>query len=115
MTAQLLVVSAFEAELQPLASACAAAALRQAEANVTAWDIHMFPDPPPEISPRVVLLSVQQFEGIERALTWAPKLRAAYPDAMLLAFGQYAQMNSRLFLDRVHGVIMDEPERIAEP
>lgn len=115
MTPRVLVVSAFEAELQPLASACAAAALRQSDATVAAWDIHMFPDPPPAISPRVVLLSVQQFEGIERALSWAPKLRAAYPDAVLLAFGQYAQMNSRLFLDRVHGVIMDEPERIAEP
>lgn len=113
MPPALFVVSSFEAELQPLASACAAAALRAEGAAVTAWDAHMFPDSRPDARADLVLLSVQQFEGIERALALIPQLRASHPDAALIAFGQYAQLNSALFLKHVDGIVMDEPERIA--
>jgi radical SAM superfamily enzyme YgiQ (UPF0313 family) len=106
-------VSAFEAELQPMASACAAAALREAGATVAGWDAHMFPEPKPTGAADLVLLSVQQFEGIERAFALIPQLRIAFPNATLLAFGQYAQLNSALFLDRLDGIVMDEPERVA--
>lgn len=107
-----LVVSSFEAEMQPLAAACAAAALRASGASVSAWDAHLFPENPPDRSVDLVLLSVQQFEGVERGLDLAKRLRNGHPDALLVAFGQYAQMNSRVFLDVVDGIVMDEPERV---
>lgn len=107
-----LVVSAFEAELQPVAAATAAAALRDQGADLTGWDAHLYPDDPPAGEFDLILLSVQQFEGLERALELAGRLVRDY-DAPIVAFGQYAQMNSREFLDVIEGVAMDEPERIA--
>lgn len=109
----ILVVSSFEAELQPLAAACAAAALMEQGARVRGWDIHLRPDEPPTERFDLTLLSVQQFEGLERGLALAERLRAIHPAARIVAFGQYAQMNSRAFLRVVDAVAMDEPERIA--
>lgn len=111
---RVLVVSSFEAELQPLASACVAAALRDAGAVVTAWDAHAFPDLLPDAEVDLVLLSVQQFEGLQRAVDLAPRLHTAYPGAPVVAFGQYAQMNSVEFMTLVDAVAFDEPERIAQ-
>ncbi|MEV7231088.1 RCCLKC-tail radical SAM protein [Polymorphospora sp. NPDC051019] len=107
-------MSSFEAELQPLASACVAAALQDQGAAVTAWDAHAFPDRLPDAEVDLVLLSVQQFEGLHRAVDLAPRLRTAHPGAPIVAFGQYAQMNSTEFLARVDAVAFDEPERIAQ-
>lgn len=109
-----LVVSSFEAEMQPLASASAAAAMRGAGAEVSAWDAHMFPGATPASDPDMVLLSVQQFEGIERALSLARQLRAAWPDVTMVAFGQYAQLNAGVLLEVADGVMMDEPERASD-
>ncbi|HEY6798964.1 MAG TPA: RCCLKC-tail radical SAM protein [Kineosporiaceae bacterium] len=108
-----LVVSSFEAELQPLASACAAASLREHHADVVAWDAHVFPDALPDGPFDMVLLSVQQFEGLQRAVDLARRLRGACPATLLVAFGQYAQMNARGFLGLVDGVLFDEPEIVA--
>jgi radical SAM superfamily enzyme YgiQ (UPF0313 family) len=109
----ILVVSSFEAELQPLAAACAAAALAGQGAGVCGWDAHLRPDQPPTAAFDLTLLSVQQFEGLERGLALAERLRAADPATPIVAFGQYAQMNSRAFLRVVDAVALDEPERIA--
>lgn len=100
--------------MQPLAAACAAAALRDRGVEVAGWDAHYFPESVPDGPFALVLLSVQQFEGIERAVRLAYEIRARYPSATVVAFGQYAQMNSRAFLDIVDGVIFDEPERVAD-
>jgi hopanoid C-3 methylase len=110
--ARALVVSAFEAELQPLTCACAAAALRDHGVDVTGWDAHAFPDAMPDGPFDLVLLSVQQYEGIERGLELAQRLCAAY-DSTTVAFGQYAQMNHRRFLETVDAVLMEEPELVA--
>lgn len=107
-----LVASAFEAEMQPLASACAAAAIRAQGGEVVGWDAHLLTDALPEGQFDIALISVQQFEGLDRGIELARRMRARY-DATLIAFGQYAQMNHRAFLDVVDGVAMDEPERIA--
>jgi radical SAM superfamily enzyme YgiQ (UPF0313 family) len=109
---RVLVASAFEAEMQPLASACAAAAIRAQGGEVTGWDAHLSPDALPGGPFDLALISVQQFEGLERGIEVARRLRAR-SSAMLVAFGQYAQMNHRAFLDVTDGVAMDEPERIA--
>jgi radical SAM superfamily enzyme YgiQ (UPF0313 family) len=109
---RVLVASAFEAELQPLASACAAAAIRAQDTDVVGWDAHMFPDPAPEGPFDLVLVSVQQFEGLERGMALARRVAADF-SATVIAFGQYAQMNQREFLRVVDGVAMDEPERIS--
>ncbi len=109
---RVLVASAFEAEMQPLASACAAAAIRARGAEVTGWDAHLLPEAMPEGPFDLTLISVQQFEGLERAVRLAGELRAR-SGAALVAFGQYAQLNHRAFLDVADGVAMDEPERIA--
>lgn len=111
--ARVLVVSAFEAEMQPLAAACAAASLREAGTEVVAWDAHMFPEPAPTGRFDLALVSVQQFEGLQRALDLAKRVREERGATHLLAFGQYAQLNASAFLDVVDGVVMDEPERIA--
>lgn len=108
---RVLVASAFEAEMQPLASACAAAALRAQGAEVVGWDAHLLPDAQPDGSFDLALLSVQQFEGLERGMDLARRL--AGQSGQLVAFGQYAQMNHRAFLDAADAVAMDEPERIA--
>lgn len=108
-----LVVSPFEAELQPLASACAAAALLEAGAEVQAWDAHLRPDELPSGEYSLVVLSVLQFEALERGSALAERLRASFPNAVIVAFGQYALMNSTSFLRYVDGVVLDEPERVA--
>jgi radical SAM superfamily enzyme YgiQ (UPF0313 family) len=108
---RVLVVSAFEAEMQPLASACAAAALLAQGIDVTGWDAHLRPDAEPDGPFSLILISVQQFEGLDRAMALARRLTGR--QARLVAFGQYAQLNHRAFLDVVDGVAMDEPERIA--
>ncbi|MEU5546527.1 RCCLKC-tail radical SAM protein [Streptomyces sioyaensis] len=107
-----LVASAFEAELQPLSSACAAAAMRSQGADVVGWDAHAFPEAQPEGPFDLVLVSVQQFEGVERGLELSRRLAAAFA-ATVVAFGQYAQLNHREFLKVVDGITMDEPERSA--
>jgi hopanoid C-3 methylase len=109
---RVLVASAFEAELQPLASACAAAALREQGAEVVGWDAHLQPRAEPTGPFDLALVSVQQFEGLERGLDLARGL-AARIDAPVVAFGQYAQMNHRAFLEAADAVAMDEPERVA--
>ncbi len=110
--ARVLVASAFEAELQPLTCACAAAALRTQDVEVTGWDADLFPDAMPAGPFDLVLISVQQFEGVTRGLELASRLGNAF-DSILVTFGQYAQMNHREFLRLVDGVLMDEPERVA--
>ncbi len=99
--------------MQPLTSACVAAATRDHGAQVTAWDADKFRDNPPEGSADLVLLSVQQFEGLHRGVELAQELRATHPGVPIVAFGQYAQMNSGAFLSSVDGVAFDEPERIS--
>ncbi|MFE0458277.1 RCCLKC-tail radical SAM protein [Kitasatospora sp. NPDC058965] len=109
---RVLVASAFEAELQPLTSACAAAAMRAQDADVVGWDAHRFPEAIPEGPFDLVLVSVQQFEGVERGIELARRVATAY-EATVVAFGQYAQMNHREFLKVVDGIAMDEPELIS--
>lgn len=108
-----LVVSPFEAELQPLAAASAAGALRDAHLDVQAWDADRFPDASGFVEADLVMLSVQQFESLERAIGLVPALRAAHPGGVIVAFGQYAQMNSSVFQSLVDAVLFDEPERVA--
>lgn len=100
--------------MQPLAASSAAAAMQNAGAEVLAWDAHTFPGIVPSANPSLIMLSVQQFEGIERALTLTSQLRARWADAALVAFGQYAQLNSAVFLEVTDGIVMDEPERASE-
>jgi len=107
---RVLVASPFEAELQPLASACAAASLRAQGAEVVAWDAHLRPESEPAGPFDLALVSVQQFEGLESGLELARRLAST---TRVVTFGQYAQMNHRAFLDVVDAVAMDEPERIA--
>ena len=111
--ASALVISAFEAEMQPLAAACAAAALRDQGLGVSAWDAHVFPDPQPEDTAELALLSVQQFEGLDRGLALVQRVRSAGFARKLVAFGQYAQMNASTFAPFVDAVLFDEPERLA--
>jgi radical SAM superfamily enzyme YgiQ (UPF0313 family) len=106
-----LVVSAFEAEMQPLASACVAAGLRAQGAEVIGWDACLRPDTRPDGPFDLALVSVQQFEGLERGIDLARWL--SEQPCLVVAFGQYAQMNHRAFLEFTDGVAMDEPERIA--
>ena len=121
MQNRLLVASAFEAELQPLAAASAAAALRVAASEVApdmvvvGWDADLLPDDPPAGAFDLVALSVQQFEGLETALALAERLHRDPEVGLVVAFGQYAQMNSSRFLEHCDGVLFDEPERMAEP
>jgi hopanoid C-3 methylase len=111
---RVLVVSSFEAELQPMAAASCAAAMVAQGADVVGWDAHLFTDRIPSGPFDLVLLSVQQFEGLQRGVELSARLREAYPGARIVAFGQYAQMNSRAFLDGVvDGIVFDEPERVA--
>lgn len=110
-----VVVSPYEAGLQPLAAACAAAGVRGAGVDeVHGWDQDLRPGAAPDADPDLVLLSVQQFEALERALTTLPHLREAYPRATVVAFGQYAQMNASRFLGTTDAVLFEEPERVAE-
>ena len=111
--ARVLVASAFEAELQPLTSACAGAAMRAQDTDVVGWDAHKNPDAVPDGEFDLVLLSVQQFEGVERGLNLAARLRESFGGAALVAFGQYAQMNHRQFLETVDAIVMEEPELVA--
>ena len=108
---RVLVASAFVAVMQPLASACAAAGLRAQGADVVGWDAHLMPGAQPEWTFDLTLLSVQQFEGLERGMELARRLSAQ--PGLLVTFGQYAQMNHRAFLDAADAVALDEPERIA--
>lgn len=110
--ARVLVVSAFEAELQPLTCACAGAALRSCGVDVVGWDAHQAPEAIPVGPFELVLLSVQQFEGVERGLGLVRLLRVGY-GATLVAFGQYAQLYHRRFLRDVDAVLLEEPELVA--
>ncbi len=114
MTPRALVVSAFEAEMQPLASACAAASLRDAGAEVSAWDAHVFPRPEPVGRFDLVLVGVGQYEGLERGLELVTRLRAEDKATHVVAFGQYAQMNRARFAAVCDGVLFDEPEKVAD-
>ncbi|MFC8192086.1 RCCLKC-tail radical SAM protein [Cellulomonas sp. NPDC057328] len=109
-----VVVSPYEAGFQPLAAACAAGAVRDAGVEVHGWDQDLRPEGAPAVDADLVLLSVQQFESLERAVDTLPTLRGLYPDAQVVAFGQYAQMNCRRFLDDVDAVLFEEPERVAD-
>ncbi len=108
-----VVISPFEAGLQPLAAATAAAALRDCGVEVYGWDQDQQPTAMPIAQPDLVLLSVQQFESLQRSIDLLPTVREAYPDALVAAYGSYAQMNAPEFLRRVDGVLFDEPERVA--
>jgi radical SAM superfamily enzyme YgiQ (UPF0313 family) len=110
----ILVVSPFEGEMQPLAGGCAAAALEDRGATVIGWDAEIYPDAPLPEPVGLILVSVQQFEGVERGLALAERLRTEAPNVLLMAFGQHAQINSSTFLDVMDAVVMNEPERIAE-
>jgi radical SAM superfamily enzyme YgiQ (UPF0313 family) len=107
-----LVVSAFEAELQPIAAASAVAALESRALDVDAWDAHLLPEALPEATYDLALVSVQQYEGLDRGLDLVDRLRAASSARHVVAFGQYAQLNAGAFLERVDGIVMDEPERV---
>ena len=82
-------------------------------AHVTGWDAHLQPDAMPEGPFDLTLVSVQQFEGLERGMDLARRVSEAY-GTTVIAFGQYAQMNHRAFLQVAHGIVMEEPELIAE-
>jgi radical SAM superfamily enzyme YgiQ (UPF0313 family) len=109
---RVLVASAFEAELQPLTSACVGAALRDEGAEVVGWDAHLRPDEMPEGPFDLALVSVQQFEGLERGVALAERLSTSF-GTTVVAFGQYAQMNHRAFLRVADAVVMEEPELIS--
>ncbi|MGL4176217.1 MAG: radical SAM protein [Dermatophilaceae bacterium] len=64
------------------------------------------------MTPNLVLLSVQQFEALQRAVDLVPVLRSRYPGARIVTFGQYAQMNAPVFLGLADGVLYEEPERV---
>ena len=110
---RVLVVSPFEAEMQPMAAACAAAAIRAQGAEVAGWDACLLPDAQPAGPFDLALISVQQFEGLERGMELARRLTGQGGTAVV-AFGQYAQMNHRAFLEIADGVAFDEPERLAQ-
>ncbi|WP_189038734.1 arsinothricin biosynthesis radical SAM protein ArsL [Streptomyces daqingensis] len=110
---RVLVASAFEAEMQPLTCAYAAASLQAHSVETVGWDAHFQPDAAPEGPFDLVLVSVQQFEGLERGLSLAGELKERYATTVV-AFGQYAQMNHREFLDAADAVVMEEPELISE-
>ena len=59
------VVSAFEAELQPVLAASAAGVLRNAGADVIGWDADVYPSDFPGGDADLVLISIPSFEGIE--------------------------------------------------
>jgi radical SAM superfamily enzyme YgiQ (UPF0313 family) len=86
--------------------------MRAQDTEVVGWDAHKLPDAMPEGPFDLVLVSVQQFEGVERGLDLSRRLAERF-DATLVTFGQYAQMNHRVFLDVVDGICMDEPELIS--
>lgn len=109
-----LIVSSYESELQPIAAASAVAALKREGLNVQAWDAHMFPDDRPEGPFDLVLLSVQQYAGLDRGIALLDWLQDPSVARQVVAFGQYAQMNSRAFMGRVDAIAMDEPERISK-
>jgi radical SAM superfamily enzyme YgiQ (UPF0313 family) len=111
---QILVVSPFEGEMQPLAAGCAAAALEERGAKVAGWDAEIHSKAPPSEPVDLIMVSVQQFEGVERGLDLAARLRSDAPKTPLVAFGQHAQLNGSAFLEVTDAVVMNEPERIAE-
>lgn len=88
------------------------AALRDEGADVVGWDAHLRPDDIPDGPFDLVLVSVQQFEGLERGVALAERLSAAF-GTTVVAFGQYAQMNHRAFLRVADAVVMEEPELIS--
>jgi hopanoid C-3 methylase len=87
--------------------------MRRHGADVVGWDAHLQPDALPEGPFDLTLVSVQQFEGLERGIELARRVGQAYGTGVI-AFGQYAQMNHRAFLDIADGVAMEEPELISE-
>ncbi len=107
-----LVVSAYEAELQPLAAASLAASLAHAGFEVSAWDAHIFPDARPEGEFDLVMLCVPLFEGLERGLTLAGTY--APTRAVVLACGQYAKLFPNDFARVCDGVVMEEPEQLVD-
>lgn len=109
---RVLVVSAFEAELQPIAAASTVGALDSQGLSVDAWDAHVFPDAMPQGSYDLALVSMQQYEGIDRGVEAAARLREAASAPHVVAFGQYAQLNARALLGTVDGILLDEPERL---
>ncbi|WP_181764468.1 arsinothricin biosynthesis radical SAM protein ArsL [Streptomyces albidus (ex Kaewkla and Franco 2022)] len=110
---RVLVASAFEAEMQPLTCAYAAASLQAHGVEAVGWDAHFQPEAAPEGPFDLVLVSVQQFEGLEKGLSLARDVRERF-GTTVMAFGQYAQMNHREFLGVADAIVMEEPELISE-
>ncbi|MGH3253050.1 MAG: radical SAM protein [Trebonia sp.] len=106
---KILVVSAFEAKLQPVLAAGAAAALRSAGAQVSAWDADVCPGDFPGGEFDLVLISIPSFEGIEPGAERAARFRRAGAPRVL-ACGQYAWLNAAALASAADGVVTDEPE-----
>ncbi|MGW0801421.1 radical SAM protein [Nonomuraea sp. NPDC002799] len=106
------VVSAFEAELQPILAASAAGSLRGAGAEVTGWDAGGFPLDFPGGDFDLVLVSIPSFEGIESGSQLAARFKAEGARRVLV-FGQYAWLNVTTLARAADGVIVDEPEGMA--
>src|SRR6266496_763588 len=104
-----LVVSAFEAKLQPILAASTAGALRRAGAAVSAWDADVCPNDLPTGSFDLVLISIPSYEGIDPGADLAAQFKHAGAERVLV-FGQYAWLNARRLATIADGVIMDEPE-----
>ncbi len=104
-----LVVSAFEAKLQPILAASTAGALRRAGAAVSAWDADVCPNDLPTGSFDLVLISIPSYEGIDPGAELAAQFKHAGAERVLV-FGQYAWLNARRLATIADGVIMDEPE-----
>src|SRR2546423_1249279 len=81
-------------------------------ADVDAWDAHVFPDDEPEGPFDLVLVSIQQYPGLDRGVELLERF-GDEGDAPVLAFGQYAQFNSRPLAALSDGIVVGEPERIA--
>jgi radical SAM superfamily enzyme YgiQ (UPF0313 family) len=105
-----LVVSAYEADLQPLAAASLAASLQHVGFEVAAWDAHIFPQDRPEQDYDLVMICVPLFEGLERGIMLAESFQ--HTGAKVLVSGQYAKLFPGDFLRLADGVIMEEPEQL---
>jgi radical SAM superfamily enzyme YgiQ (UPF0313 family) len=106
------IVSAFEAELQPVLAASAASAIRDSGAQVIGWDAAVFPNDFPGGDFELVVISIPSYEGIELAPELVAQFRKAGARRVLVC-GQYAWLNASVFAAVADGVIVDEPEDMA--
>ena len=107
------VVSAFEARLQPILAASAAGALRNAGAQVTAWDADVCPGDFPGGEFDLVLISIPSYEGIEPGAALATRFKVAGAPRVLVC-GQYAWLNAAALAPVTDGVVTDEPEGMTD-